>query len=165
MHAAAGLNGKNLGAIEPWRPRDVNCVWRLMREHVKVLGIIHIVFGCLGLLGALAMAGIFAFGGTIVGLAGRDDPDALIAISVLGAVGTALFLLFLVLSVPGIVAGWGLLNFKPWARILTIVLSALNLLNFPVGTAIGVYGLWVMLNQETEAMFRDAPPVMPPRAA
>jgi O-antigen/teichoic acid export membrane protein len=137
-----------------------------MREHIKVLGIIHIVFGCLGLLGAMALGGIFAFGGTIISLAGHHDRDSLIALSVLGAVGTALFVLFLVLSVPGIVAGWGLLNFKPWARILTIVLSALDLLNFPVGTAIGVYGLWVLLNQETEAMFRGAPPpVMPPRAA
>jgi O-antigen/teichoic acid export membrane protein len=137
-----------------------------MREHVKILGIIHIVFGCLGLLGALALAGVFAFGGTMVGLAGHNDPDSLIAISALGVLGAGLVLLFLVLSVPGILAGWGLLNFKPWARILTIVLSALNLLNFPLGTAIGVYGLWVTLNQETEAMFRGAPPPMlPPRAA
>jgi hypothetical protein len=136
-----------------------------MREHVKVLGIIHIVFGCLGLLGALALGGIFAFGGTVISLAGHHDPDSLVALSILGVVGAALFVLFLALSVPGIVAGWGLLNLRPWARILTIVLSALNLLNFPVGTAIGVYGLWVLLNQETEAMFRGAPPVMPPRMA
>jgi hypothetical protein len=136
-----------------------------MREHVKILGIIHIVFGCLGLLGGLALAAIFAFGGTMAGMAGHDH-DAMIAISVLGAIGSALVLLLLVLSLPGIIAGWGLLNLKPWARILTIVLSALNLINFPVGTAIGVYGLWVLLNQETEAIFRGAPPpVMPPRAA
>jgi len=137
-----------------------------MREHVKILGIIHIVFGCLGLLGAMALAAVFAFSGTVVGLAGQHDPDAMIAISVLGAVGTGLFVLVVALSVPGVIAGWGLLNFKPWARILTIVLSALNLFNVPVGTAIGIYGLWVMLNQETEAMFRGAPPpVVPPRAA
>jgi hypothetical protein len=136
-----------------------------MREHVKGLGIIYIVFGCLGLLGAVALAGVFAFSGTIIGLAGENDPDALVALSILGAVGAGLVVLFFVLSLPGIAAGWGLLNFKSWARILTIVLSALNLLNFPVGTAIGAYGLWVMLNQETEAMFRGAPPpVMPPRA-
>jgi hypothetical protein len=137
-----------------------------MREHVKVLGIIHIVFGCLGLLGALVLGAVFIFGGTAVGLAGQNDPDSLVAMSVLGALGTGLFLILLVLSVPGILAGWGLLNYRPWARILTIVLSAVNLLNVPVGTAIGVYGLWVTLNQETEAMFRGAPPpVMPPRAA
>jgi hypothetical protein len=137
-----------------------------MRDHVKILGIIHIVFGSLGLLAGLVLAGVFAASGTIVGIAGQDDPDSLIAISILSVVGTGLFLLLLVLSVPGIVAGWGLLNLRPWARILTIVLSALNLLNVPVGTAIGVYGLWVMLNQETEAIFRGAPPpVLPPRAA
>jgi hypothetical protein len=137
-----------------------------MREHVKILGIVYIVFSCLGLLGALVLGGVFAFGGTMIGLGGHGDPDALVALSILGVMGTVLFFLCLALSIPGILAGWGLLNFKPWARILTIVLSALNLLNFPLGTAIGVYGMWVMLNQETEAMFRGTPPpVMPPRAA
>lgn len=125
-----------------------------MRDHVKILAVINIVFGCLGVLAALAMAGIFAFSGTMVGVAAQSDPDAIVAIGILGAVGTALFVLILVLSVPGIVAGWGLLNFKPWARILGIVLSALNLINFPIGTAIGGYGLWVLLNREVEAMFR-----------
>lgn len=125
-----------------------------MRDHVKILAVINIVFGCLGVLAALAMAGIFAFGGTMVGVAAQNEPDAMIAVGILGAVGTALFVLILVLSVPGIIAGWGLLNFKPWARILGIVLSALNLINFPIGTAVGGYGLWVLLNQEVEAMFR-----------
>jgi hypothetical protein len=125
-----------------------------MRDHVKILAVVNIVFGCLGVLAALIIAGIFAFGGTMAGVAAQSDPDALVAVGIMGAVGTALFFLILVLSVPGIVAGWGLLNFKPWARILGIVLSALNLINFPIGTAIGGYGLWVLLNQETEAMFR-----------
>lgn len=137
-----------------------------MREHVKILGIVHIVYGCLTLLIGLALAGIFALTGTMVGL-NAHDPDAVIAISVLGVIGTGLFLLFVVLSVPCILAGWGLMEVKPWARILTIVLSALNLLNFPLGTALGVYGLWVMLNPETEHMFSGVPrpPVAPPPAA
>jgi hypothetical protein len=124
-----------------------------MRDHVKILGVVNIVCGCLGVLAAMAIAAIFAFGGTMAGVASQNDPDAIIAVGVLGAIGTAVFFLILVLSVPSIVAGWGLLQFKPWARILTIVLSALNLMNVPIGTAIGVYGLWVLLNQETERMF------------
>ena len=129
-----------------------------MRDHVKILAVVNLVFGCLGVLAALAIAGIFAFSGTMVGVAAQQDPDAVMAVGILGAVGTGLFILILVLSVPGIVAGWGLLNFKPWARILGIVLSALNLINFPIGTAVGGYGLWVLLNQETERMFRPGSP-------
>ena len=58
-----------------------------------------------------------------------------------------------VLSLPGIIAGIGLLKLQPWARILAIVISALNLLNVPIGTALGVYGLWVLLQAETERLF------------
>jgi hypothetical protein len=47
----------------------------------------------------------------------------------------------------------GLLKFQPWARVLTIVLCAINLLNVPFGTALGIYGLWVLLNSETEQLF------------
>jgi hypothetical protein len=129
-----------------------------MRDHVKILGVVNIVFGCLGVLAALAIAALFAFGGTMAGVAAQNDPDAIIAVGIMGALGTGLFILILVLSLPGIVAGWGLLNLKPWARILGIVLSALNLVNFPIGTAIGGYGLWVLLDKETEALFRTGPP-------
>jgi hypothetical protein len=117
-------------------------------------------------LGALILAAIFAFGGTMAGLSGQNDPDALVAIGIMGVIGTGVLVLCLLFSVPGFLAGWGLLKIKPWARILTIVLSAINLVNFPVGTAVGAYGLWVLLNQETEALFRRPPePVVPPRIA
>ena len=45
------------------------------------------------------------------------------------------------------------MKFQSWARIGGLILSALNLLNFPFGTALGFYGLWVLLNKETEAAF------------
>jgi hypothetical protein len=53
-----------------------------------------------------------------------------------------------------LLAGWGLLNFKEWARILAIVISALNLLGFPIGTILGAYGLWVLLNKDTAPLFQ-----------
>jgi uncharacterized membrane protein len=65
-------------------------------------------------------------------------------------------------SIPDIIAGIGMLERRPWARILGIVLSILGLLNFPLRTVAGVYGLWVLFNPETEARFRAGPP--PPRA-
>ena len=54
---------------------------------------------------------------------------------------------------PSLITGYGLLYFKPWARIVGIVLSAVSLINFPIGTAVGIYGLWVLLNKETERLF------------
>jgi hypothetical protein len=61
----------------------------------------------------------------------------------------------LLTSIPGLVAGWGLLKFRPWARILGIVVSILGLLVIPIGTIIGIYGLWVLLNKDTERLFGD----------
>ena len=56
-------------------------------------------------------------------------------------------------SLPSVVTGIGLLYFKPWARILGIVLSAIALLGFPWVTLLGIYGLWVLFNKDTERLF------------
>ena len=116
----------------------------------------HIVFGALGLLGAVAV--LFVFGGIagIVGISAPHDPDAMRAIPILGIVGTVIAVFVLLLSLPGFIAGFGLLRLQPWARLLTIVLSALNLLNVPIGTALGIYGLWVLLQAETERLFAQS---------
>ena len=123
-----------------------------MTDHVRILAWLHIVFGSLGLLAALAILMLFGGIAGIVGFAAHE-PDAQVAIPILGLIGAAIFFLLLVLSLPGVIAGVGLLNFRPWARILTIVLSALQLMNVPFGTALGIYGLWVLLQQDTERLF------------
>jgi hypothetical protein len=64
----------------------------------------------------------------------------------------------LAISLPGLITGIGLLKLQPWARIVGIVLSAINLINIPFGTALGIYGLWVLLNKETEQLFSGVPP-------
>jgi hypothetical protein len=120
-----------------------------MATHVKVLGIIHIVFGALGTMGALAILAIF---GGIAGLLGTD-PSAHAAAPLLGGIGGIIFVIVTALSLPGLIIGIGLLNFRPWARVPGIILSAINLLNVPFGTALGIYGLWTLLNRETESLF------------
>jgi hypothetical protein len=125
-----------------------------MREHVRVLGYLHIIMGALGIVGALIVMLVFGGIAGVVGMASNHDPDALIAIPILGVIGTVIAVIVVALSLPGLIAGIGLVKFQSWARILTIVLSALNLVNFPLGTALGVYGFWVLLRPETEALFQ-----------
>jgi hypothetical protein len=43
-----------------------------------------------------------------------------------------------------LVAGYGLLNRRPWGRIVAIIAAILALLKFPIGTALGIYTLWVL---------------------
>jgi hypothetical protein len=56
--------------------------------------------------------------------------------------------------IANFVAGSYLLMFKAWARILAIILAILNLILFPIGTALGIYTLVIMFNDEAEALFR-----------
>ena len=82
----------------------------------------------------------------------RQRPDA-IALPIIGLTGTALVAFLLVLSLPNIIAGIGLIRLRPWARIAGIVLSILGLTMFPFGTIVGVYGIWVLFSKETERLF------------
>jgi hypothetical protein len=125
-----------------------------MDTHVKVLAWLYIIFGVLGTLLGLGFMALLS----VIGMAGAaSDPDAWMALPILGLTGAALGTFLLMLSLPGIIAGVGLLKYRQWARILTIVLSALNLMNFPIGTILGIYGLWVMLSDEGSRLFAQPP--------
>jgi hypothetical protein len=122
-----------------------------MATHVKVLAMIHIVFGALGVIGAIAILAIF---GGIAGLVGSTgEPGSAAAAPLLGGIGGLIAVVVAVVSLPGLITGIGLLNFRPWARIVGIILSAIHLINVPFGTALGIYGLWVLLNRDTEPLF------------
>jgi hypothetical protein len=123
-----------------------------MQTHVKVLGVLYIAVSALSLLGAVFL--LLAVGGAaaIVGAA-AEPGDAVIALPIIGIGGAALAAMLIILALPGLVTGWGLLQYRPWARVLGLVLSLLNLLNVPFGTVLGIYGLWVLLNGETEKLF------------
>jgi hypothetical protein len=123
-----------------------------MYTHVRILAILHLVFGGLGILASLFLMVIF---GGITGIIGMNaaDPDARVAIPIIGGIGALVVGFTMLLSLPSIVAGVGLLNCKPWARILTLVLSVLLLIHVPFGTALGFYGFWVLLSKETLPLF------------
>jgi len=133
-----------------------------METHVKVLAVLYIVFSALGTLAALIVASVFGVA-SFATAAGVSGTDATFAVPILGFTGAAVAAFLLVLSLPGFVAGFGLLKYKPWARILTIVLSALNLINIPLGTIVGAYGLYVLLSEEGTRLFAAGVlPVPPP---
>jgi hypothetical protein len=127
-----------------------------MATHVKVLGVLHIVISACGVFLGLFLILVFGSAGGIVGAA-ADPDEAAIAIPIIGLTGIGLVSFILLASIPGLIAGWGLLKFRPWARILGIVVSIFALLAIPIGTIVGIYGLWVLLNKETERLFAAVP--------
>lgn len=120
-----------------------------MATHIKVLGWLHLIFGVFGLFTALAV-----FGGTMLGSMFAGSISGMVGMGLLGSFAAVFVAL---LSIPGLIAGYGLLKLRPWARILTIVLAIFELIHFPFGTALGVYALWVLLSSEGAAQFRPVP--------
>jgi hypothetical protein len=114
-----------------------------VEQHKKVLGIIYIVTASLSILLMLTvnmfLSTLFEF---IIGKAQEED-----AAFVLEMVSTFVTIITwtvtLLISIPSIIAGVGLLNKQRWALTLALILGCLKLLSFPIGTAIGVYSIWV----------------------
>ena len=117
-----------------------------MKKHVTVVGAIHIGFGVLGLIGAVAVFFALSFARGFV-------PDEEVPTIVLKFLSLSLPLLIGFMSTLGLVGGIGLLSYLPWARYLIIVVAALGCFNIPVGTLKGVYSLWVLLQDDTVKMF------------
>jgi len=116
-----------------------------MKMHITILGWLSIADGALTLLiGVLAF--MFLTG---IGFASGD----LEALPILALIGTTTGMFMSALALPSLLAGFGLLREKNWGRILAIIVSFFNLLWFPIGTALGIYGLWVLLRKEATEYF------------
>jgi len=122
---------------------------RNMKQHVSFVGALHIGFGLLGLAGALAIFFGFQFLFEFV----KDEP---IAQDVLSFVGNSVALILVFFSSLGIIGGAGLFSYRPWARILIMIVSAMNCLNVPIGTAKGIYSIWVLMQPETIELFENS---------
>ena len=116
-----------------------------MEKHVTFIGALRIGLGLLGILAAMIVVTAVVGGGLISG-----DREAIRITAIVGPV-VAFFLVLL--SVPGIIGGIGLLKWKPWARFLVLILAVLDLFNIPIGTALGVYTIWVLMRDETVQLF------------
>jgi len=120
------------------RPRDL--AW-----HIRLLGIFWIIYGGLRIIPALFFMSL-----THVGMPFLPWP-------VRGWLAPVLFplgILFTATAVAGLIAGWGLFQREPWARVLALVLGALALIHFPIGTALGIYTLWVLVPSQSGQEYR-----------
>lgn len=120
-----------------------------LETHVPVVGWMLIVSNALFLL----IGGFILLLLLGVGFIAQDAE----ATGVLLVVGTMLGVLFTALAIPGIAAGAGLLSRRTWGRILAIVVAGLSLTNFPLGTVIGAYTLYVLLQESAGEYFCRRP--------
>ncbi|MBN2029764.1 hypothetical protein JW824_05910 [bacterium] len=116
-----------------------------MEKHITLVAAIHIGFGILGMFVALIVFTAIVGGGILSG-----DSNAMAITSI---VGTVIAFFLSLKSIPEIIGGIGLLKRKSWARIVVLIIGCLDLIEIPIGTAIGAYTIWVLLNEESVKLF------------
>jgi hypothetical protein len=120
-----------------------------MQEHVTILGALYLALNLLKVIIAIIVFVVISSGGLLSG-----DMEA---IAITSTVGSIIAFILIIFSVPGIIAGIGLLKRRPWARILTLVLGCLELMVIPFGTILGIYTIWVLMKEESAAIFNPKP--------
>ena len=107
-----------------------------MGKHVRILGWLQIALGVIDLLVGLAAFGLLSGIGALTG--------EVVSFGILSAIGTAAGVFMLLMALPNLVCGLGLLrNWGGWVIGLAVILGVFNLVKFPVGTAIAVYTFWI----------------------
>lgn len=113
-----------------------------MEHHVRVLGVLNVVVGAFSGLAALFQLLFFGGAQTISGY-----------LSINTAIAAVWLWSTLALMLPCIVVGLALVGFRGWSRGAGIVLSVCEMLNVPLGTLVGLYGLWVLFSEDADMIF------------
>jgi hypothetical protein len=120
-----------------------------VHKHLKTLAALWIVYGILRLLEAVW---VLAVGRMVVPQVLSEITGSIAGfptwLSLEGIVKSGLLFAGAWSGVLGAIelfAAWGLMERRPWARILVLIFGFLVLWRFPFGTALGIYTIWVLL--------------------
>ncbi|HET7100430.1 MAG TPA: hypothetical protein VFJ52_04705, partial [Terriglobia bacterium] len=116
-----------------------------IEKHTRILAILWLAVSIVRLVPAFAL-----WFGSGMALHFVPFPFRAFVVPIAGFIGALLF----ATAVLGFLAGWGLWNYRSWARMLAIILGVIALIHFPLGTALGIYTLWVLLPMESEREYR-----------
>jgi hypothetical protein len=137
-----------------------------LQTHVPIVGWLLIAHSLLQM-----VLGLFAFAlimsGSVfwseLGQMGPavNDPDAVRIFAMFNTLtaltATLIGTLVFGLAIPGLIAGIGLLARKSWARVFGVVVSALGLVSFPIGTLVGIYAICVLMQDAATNYFASPP--------
>ena len=122
-------------------------------SHKKTLGILHLVYG-------IFTALVFLFIGSLASIFIPFIEEAIIAEEgpgaekyidlITGVIQTAFLLLLIFSAIPSIIGGIGLVSKKSWGLVIAMIAGCISLLSFPFGTALGVYSIYVFVNNNKQ---------------
>lgn len=116
-----------------------------MEKHINIVAALQIGLSIFNLLVAFLIFTVLKVVGGFV-----DDANGS---TILSLIADILAFVFIIISIPGILAGMGLYKKKEWARILALILSVFEIFSFPFGTAIGIYSIWALVQPESVSLF------------
>jgi len=140
-----GRCGKTvLGLIELQRSR--------VRDHIRLVGILWMAYSALHVVGGVVLIVVAqVIFGHVIHIPNGPPPGASVSLRpLLSFIGWAI----LAKAAAGFFTGWGLLQREQWARTFALVMGFVALLNVPLGTALGVYTLWVLLPSRSDDEYR-----------
>lgn len=129
-----------------------------MEKHITLVGILNIVYSSLTTLGALVLFALAIGFRYLIGFITRfsdngmhELPEELLEIAPI--ILTFIGALVLIISIVGIIGAIGVMKKKEWGQITLLVISFFHLVHIPLGTILGVYSIWALLNDETIRLF------------
>ena len=124
-----------------------------MIAHVDFVGVLFIVWGLLTTLVGVSTLALGVSAVALIASASRGGGGGQVAAGVTAVVFAALGLVAIIWGVVHIAVGVPLRKRKPWSRLVALMLGTVDLLLLPYGTALGIYTLWVLLNEEGKSLF------------
>jgi len=115
-----------------------------MDKHITLAGAFNLAMGILGILGVITGSFLMAAFGRYI-----DEPEAAEIVLLAVSIGLSYLAIF---STAQIICAIGVLKRKSWSRVLMIIISAFKLPSVPLGTALGIYTIWVMIQEETRTI-------------
>jgi hypothetical protein len=122
-----------------------------MKKHVTAVGAIHIGLGSIRVI--LSVFAYVFLSKLLNNIPTNEMPD--FVASLLSGIFNVMPIVFGCVALMGVIGGIGLLSCKSWARILVLIVSILGCIRIPIGTLVGVYSLWTLMQDETIKLFKQ----------
>jgi hypothetical protein len=119
-----------------------------VQEHVRLVGILWMAYSALLVFAGIAVEIVAHTIFSGVGVFRQGPPQDIS--DWLRPLLTFVGGLILLKAAAGFISGWGLLQREPWARAAALIVGFISLFNVPLGTALGIYTLWVLLPAQSD---------------
>jgi len=125
-----------------------------MSSHVDLVGVLFVIWGLLTAMVGLSTFALGIAAASLITSAGRGGGGGQFAAGLTAAAFITLAIIAMTWGAAHVSVGLSVRRRKAWARLLALMFGSVDLLLLPYGTALGVYALWVLLNEEGKTLFK-----------